>query len=345
MPQTIKDIAKRAGVSIATVSYVVNNSRVVSPEVRGRVEKAINELGYHPDINARSIKTQRTSTIGLIIPDNANPFFAEIAKGVEDAGFEAGYSVILCNSNSMEARELAYINLLLSKRVDGVVFGATSKGVEHARLLVEQSIPTAIFYREVEDLNIDSFRIDNIEAGYKATQHLIDLGHRKIACIQPRSPITPSSGRVLGFRKALLEAGIEVDEELMPVGDNLISGGGDAVMRLLQTKKCFTAIYSTNDAMAIGAMRAARDAGYQIPEDISIVGTDDILLARYSEPPLTTIAQPKQEAGSMAVKLLIERIEKRYKDGPREFILPIELIVRKSTIKLDLEREYRQCIQ
>ncbi len=345
MPQTIKDIAKRAGVSIATVSYVVNNSRWVSPELRERVQSAINELGYYPDVNARSIKTQRTSTIGLIIPDNANHFFAEIAKGVEDAGFEAGYSVILCNSNSMVEREIAYINLLLSKRVDGVVFGATSKGVEHARRLVEQSIPTVIFYREVENLNIDSIRIDNVDAGFKATQHLIDLGHRKIACIQPRSPITPSAGRVLGFRKALLEAGLEADEDLMPVGDNLINGGGDAVMRLLQTKKCFTAIYSTNDAMAIGAMRAARDAGYRIPEDISIVGTDDILLARYSEPPLTTVAQPKQEAGVMAVKFLIERIEKRHEDCPREFTLPTELIIRKSTINFDNKKDYKQCTQ
>jgi LacI family transcriptional regulator len=280
------------------------------------------------------MKTQRTATIGLIIPDNANPFFAEIAKGVEDAGFDAGYSVILCNSNSMEEREISYIKLLLSKRVDGVVFGATSKGVEHVRWLVENSIPTAIFYREVEELNIDSFRVDNVDAGYKATKHLINLGHQAIACIQPRSPSTPSAGRVLGFRKAMAEAELSVEEELMPVGDNLINGGGQAVMRLLQIKKPFTAIYSSNDAMAIGAMRALRDAGYQLPGDISIIGTDDILLAQYAEPPLTTIAQPKQEAGSLAVKHLIERIEKKYTGGPREFILPTELIVRKSTQRI-----------
>lgn len=335
MPTTIKDIAKRAGVSIATVSYVINNSRPVSLDLRERVQAAIDELNYVPDINARSIKTQHTATIGLIIPDNANPFFAEIAKGVEDAGFESGYSVILCNSNGMEEREISYINLLISKRVDGVVFGATSRGVKHVRILVEKSIPTAVFYRDVEGLDIDSLRIDNVEAGYKATRYLLDLGHRKIACIQPKSPYTPSYGRVIGFRKALSEADIDLDEDLLPVGDNLITGGDRAARQLLETQKTFTAIYSANDAMAIGAIHSLRAAGYVIPDDISIIGTDDIALARYVEPPLTTIYQPKQEAGAQAVKGLIERIEKKYSGGPREFILPTELVIRKSTCKID----------
>jgi len=201
------------------------------------------------------------------------------------------------------------------------------------RILVEKSIPTAVFYREVNGLDIDSLRIDNVEAGYKATRHLIDLGHRTIACIQPKSAFTPSYGRVFGFRKAMAEAGLQVDEALLPVGDNLISGGDQAVTQLLQTGKPFTAIYSANDAMAIGAIHTLRDAGYSLPDDISIIGTDDITLARYVEPSLTTICQPKQEAGAQAVKGLIERIEKRYGGGPREFILPTEIIIRKSTTK------------
>ncbi len=328
---TIKDIARKAGVSIATVSYVINKSRTVSPDLAERVKAAIDEIGYYPDTNARSLKSKRTCTIGLIVPDNANPFFAEIAKGVEDAGFEAGFNVILCNSNAMMERELAYINLLVSKRVDGVIFAPTTLSIQPVKRIVDLGIPVVVFYREAHGLDIDSIRIDNLDGSYRATRHLIELGHREIACIRPLSMETPSGRRVEGYQRAMEEAGLSWSAVLMPQGDNRISGGEEATHKLLENGKPFSAIFSTNDAMAIGAMRALHDAGLRIPDDVSVVGFDDITLARYSEPPLTTIAQPKQEAGTLAVQRILERIERIHTSGPREFILETTLIKRRST--------------
>lgn len=328
---TIKDIAKKADVSVATVSYVLNDNRYVSPELRSRVEEAIEELGYRPNLVARSLRQSRTKTIGLIVPDNSNPFFAEIAKGVEDAGFDAGYSVILCNSNAMPERELAYLEVLRSKQVDGIIFIATTAEIRHIRPLVEGGIPAVTFYRESSDMDVDRFFIDNDEAGYLATSHLVELGHQQIACIQPASPVTPSALRVTGFKRALERHGLGPDETLMPRGDNLISGGWRAANLLLESSKPFTAVFASNDAMAIGCIRALRDRGIHVPEDVSVVGVDDIMLASIIEPTLTTVAQPKYEAGRQAVQMLMDRIQGEYEGGPRQVQLSIELVVRNST--------------
>lgn len=328
---TIKDIASRADVSIATVSYVINKSRHVSPELTARVQKTIDELGYRPHEIARSLRSNRTRTIGLIVPDSSNPFFAEIAKGVEDAGFQAGYSVILCNSNAMLERELAHINVLSSKWVDGIIFFSTTTDVKQILPVVERGIATAIFYRSARGLDVDTFRIDNPRVGYLATRHLLDLGHRDVACIRPASSQTASGQRVEGYLRALEEAGLQPEPDLMPQGDNRISGGESAARQLLASGHPFSAIFAANDAMAIGAMRALRENGRRMPKDISIVGVDDITLASYSDPPLTTVAQPKQDAGRLAVRYLTERIEGRYSGGPRDMVMDISLVVRGST--------------
>ena len=342
MPITIKDIARQAGVSVATVSYVVNKSRWVSPELTERVLKAIEQQGYSPNAVARSLRQKRTKTIGLIVPDSSNPFFAEIAKGVEDAGFEAGYSVILCNSNASLDRELVYLDLLQSKRVEGIIFIATTAQVNQIRPIVNSGIPVVIFYRDIPGLEVDTFRIDNLKAGYLATRHLIELGHRKIACIQPASPVTPSSERVEGYKQALSEAGLSWNDQLMPRGDNRVSGGKAAAQKLADSGLSFSAIFSANDAMAIGAMRTLRDLGYQIPLNVSIVGVDDIILASYTEPPLTTVAQPKYEAGCQAIEFLIDRIEGRSTQGPRNVELEIQLTIRGTSIPYNETRELKR---
>lgn len=329
---TIKDIAKQAGVSVATVSYVINKSRFVSPELTGRVLEAIQTLGYSPNAVARSLRQKSTKMIGLIVPDSSNPFFAEIAKGVEDAGYDRGYSVILCNSNASVERELVYLDLLRSKRVEGIIFIATSTHVEQIRPFVRAGIPVVIFYRDIAGVDVDTFRIDNLQAGYLATEYLIRLGHRQIACIQPASAVTPSGQRVDGYKQAMNEAGLAWHEALMPRGDNRVSGGKEAAEALAKSGESFSAIFSTNDAMAVGAMRALRELGYQIPHEVSIVGVDDIILASYTEPPLTTVAQPKYQAGCQAVDFLIQRIEAGYNQGPRSIQLEIELIERSSAV-------------
>jgi LacI family transcriptional regulator len=335
---TIQDIAGHAGVSYQTVSRVLNNKPDVAEETRKRIQQLIKDLDYHPSNAARSLRNQRTKTIGLIVPDSANPFFAEIAKGVENAGFEADYSVILCNSNKMVQRELRHLELLQSKQVDGIIFITTTTQIHQIRPLIEHGIPVVMFYRDPGDLDVDTFIIDNQRAGYVATHHLIELGHKHIACVRPASAATPSARRVEGYRQALYDSGLYWRDELMPWGDNLLSGGERAVYELLVGKANFSAIFACNDAMAIGAMRALRNRGYRIPEDVSVVGVDDVTLASYVEPPLTTVAQPKQEAGEKAVEYLIQRMEKKYSGGARSSLLDIELIVRGSSAAPSLAR-------
>jgi LacI family transcriptional regulator len=327
---TIYDIAERAGVSYQTVSRVVNKRPDVSKQTRARVEEAIRDSDYVPSSNAQSLRNDRTKTIGLIVPDSANPFFAEIAKGVEDAGFEAGYAVILCNSNMILQRELAYLHVLESKGVDGIIFIATTAAIKHIEPIVQRGIPVVIFYRNAGNLNVDTFRIDNFGVGNTAGKYLLNLGHRKIACIMPASCETPSMQRVEGFVQALRANKVRADPALMLQGDNKIASGEDAVSKLIKQGKTFTAIYSTNDAMAIGAIRALHHAGIRIPQEVSIIGTDDLTLASYSEPPLTTIHQPTKAAGQQAIQYLVERIEGKFSNGPREVVLETRLIQRGS---------------
>jgi LacI family transcriptional regulator len=330
MTVTIKDIARIANVSTATVSYVINDTRPVSPERATRVREAIAQLGYAPNAIARSLRQARTRTIGLVIEDNANPFFAEIAKGVEDEAFGRGYSVLLCNSNASPDREQQYLDLLLAKRVDGLIFFSSTGTVERLQPFIAQRIPVVAFYRDVGDLPVDTIKVDNVEIGYVGTRHLIDLGHRQIACIRPASVAGASAQRADGFVRAMEEAGLAIEPRLVLRGDNLVSGGRRATRELLGSARPFTAIFACNDGMAIGSLSALYEGGLRVPRDVSVVGVDDILLASYAQPPLTTVAQPKREAGCMAVEFLDERMAGS--DRPhRSVLLDVALVIREST--------------
>jgi len=267
----------------------------------------------------------------LIVPDNANPFFAEIAKGVEDAGFEAGYSVMLCNSNKSEEREIAHLEMLQSKRVDGILISPASPSAKQVLSVIGQNIPVVVFYRDVGELDVDSFVIDNLKAGYIATQHLIDLGHTDIACIRPISRNTPSAQRVEGYLSAIADHGLEVNPNLLLQGRNDIESGKEVTQALIDSGQIFTAIVASNDAMAIGAVRALLENKINVPGDVSVVGIDNIALASYIEPPLTTVSQQKYETGNKAASYLIERIESKYKGGARMVNLELELIQRASS--------------
>jgi LacI family transcriptional regulator len=328
---TIKDIASRAGVSTATVSYVINGTRFVSPELRDRVMSAVVELDYRPNAVAQSLRQKRTRTIGLIVPDNSNPFFAEVAKGVEDAGYEAGVSVMLCNSDGTFDRELRYLNLLRDKQVEGVVLIATTPGVDHLAGIVERRIPAVVFYRKAARFDVDTLLVDNFGGGHLATRHLIELGHVRIACVAPASVDSPSSLRVSGYRRAMEDAGLEIDEDLIFHGDNRFVGGRDGAEHLLATGKPFSALFAGNDVMALGAMRTFQQRGLSVPDDISVVGFDGIALGDFVTPSLTTILQPRYEAGRTAFRLLLERIVEGYAGPPREIELETRLVVREST--------------
>jgi len=326
---TIKDVAQRAGVSPTTVSHVINETRFVSEELRVRVLEAMEELNYQRSAVARSLRRKETQTIGMMVPDSSNPFFAEVARGIEDTSFSQGYSVILCNSDGDMEKEQFYINVLVEKRVDGIIFVAAGGSAQHIRSLLERDMPLVVVDREIAGVEVDSVLTDNLHGGYLATKHLIELGHRRIGCITGPSDLTPSAERVLGYKRALTEHNLAVDENLIRKGNFHYESGHKAVLEFLTMDDPPTAIFACNDLMAVGAISGARKQSWRVPEDLAIVGFDDIALASFANPPLTTIAQPKYEMGTLAVQMLMERIKDKT-IPPRRRLLETTLVVRES---------------
>jgi LacI family transcriptional regulator len=327
---TIRDVANKAEVSIATVSRVVNGNRPVHPEIRERVLKAIEELDYRPNFLARGLRQRSTCVIGLIIPDNSNPFYAELARAIEDAGFAAGYSVILCNSDLSEEKQQAYVDVLLSHKVDGVILIAMECAVPKVfeRILAE-NIPAVLANIDTLVPTADQVIVDTHQGGYLAGQYLLRLNHRRIGCITLYQPHSYRSSRIVGFRQALAEAGIELTPEDFAIGNGRYESGYEAMQELLQRRPDLTAVFVFNDLMAFGAIGALHAQGLQVPEDISIVGFDNIFYASTFEPALTTIAQPIAAMGQECIALLLERIQQPDKQ-PTHITLPVELMERAS---------------
>jgi len=334
----IKDVAKRANVSITTVSHIINQTRYVSDELTERVNKAMEELDYHPNSLARGLRSGKTKTIGLVIPDISNQFFAEISRKIEDKGFEHGYSVILCNTDDNPQKEKTYIDVLIAKKVEGIIFISTVVESNNLQKTLEFNIPIIVVDRDIKDINSDIVLVDNNVGGYEATRYLIQLGHRRIACIEGPSPITPSSQRVGGYRKALQEARIPVDEDLIIAGDFRYESGNKAMRYLLNLSQPPTAVFACNDMMALGAIQAVNDHGLRIPDDISVIGFDNIPFSQTVYPTLTTMAQPIYEMAGLAVDLLIDRIKLQrqrnrgevQKPGFKRIILETKLVKRNS---------------
>ena len=337
MPRIMmKDVALAAGVSITTVSHVINNTRRVQPETRQRVEQAMQELGYHPSSVARGLRMGVTKTIGLILPDVANPFFAEISRQIEDFGYHQGYSVILCNSDNNPQKQHEYVNTLLAKQVDGVIFISAGDSLDDLSRLSASGIPIVVADREVPLHLADVVMLDNEKSGYKAARHLVELGHKRIACIAGPSHLSPSMLRVEGYQRALQQAGIQYDPMMVVQGDFRIDGGRQAMQTLLQRIPSLTAVFALNDMMAMGAISALREAGLDVPQDVSVVGFDDIVIAGLVDPPLTTIAQPIKEIAHWATSLLIEKMSKRETGNEnRRIALDAQLVVRRSTQKVN----------
>src|SRR6266540_3003288 len=300
---TIREVAESAGVSYATVSHVINNTRVVSQETRERVLAAMKSLNYHPNALARSLRQGKTNTIGLVLPDSANPFFAEISRGIEDEAFKKGYSVFLCNTELDTQRELFYVDVLSKNQVGGIIFVAAGDQADSLDFLLRQNMPVVMIDRDLPNVEVDAVLTDHQLGGFLATQHLIELGHKRIACIAGPSSITPSAERMTGYRKALEQANLPYDENLIIRGD-----------------------YHAQSGMEIT---------HSVLKDLAVVGYDDLELAQFTNPPLTTIAQPKKEIGVQAVNLLVDRISRKSRP-PSRLILAPELIVRRSTKELDL---------
>jgi LacI family transcriptional regulator len=230
--------------------------------LKTRVDKAIAELGYRPNSMARGLRVGESKTIGLIVPDNSNPFFAEILRTIENFGYSNGYSVILCNSDSDVKKEISYTELLHAKQVDGIIFITTNNTVDHLQRLTNNGIPFVIIDRDLHLEDTDVILVDNFTGGYEATKYLISLGHRRIGCISGPSPLTPSADRVGGYKKALREAGIEETPEYIVPGDFQFEGGENGMKQLMSLRNRPTAVFACNDLMALGAMRAMRKRGF-----------------------------------------------------------------------------------
>ncbi|EIV99403.1 LacI family DNA-binding transcriptional regulator [Thermoanaerobacter siderophilus] len=330
MAVTIKDIAKLANVSITTVSRVINNkSEGVSEETRNRILQLVKELGYQPNAIARGLVTKKTKTIGLIIPDISNPFFPDIARGVEDSAHIYGYNVFLCNTDDNLEKESEYINALKEKYVDGIIFTSSSiPKHEHITDLIKSGIPVVIMDRRIDSEDIYGVFLDNYEGGYIATKYLIDLGHKRIGCITGPLYISNAIERLEGYKRALVDNEIEVDNRLIFEGDYKINSGIIGAEKLLEHE--VTAIFASNDLMAYGAYKAIRSYGYKIPDDISVVGFDDIQLSQILEPQLTTIRQPAYDMGLTAARMLIKLIEGKKMNKKIANFRP-QLIIRQST--------------
>ncbi len=328
---TIKDVAQAAGVSITTVSHTINGTRRVSDELRERVLRAMQQLDYHPNGLARGLRMGETKTIGLIVPDNSNPFFAEIARTIENIGFQNGYSVILCNSDGNTEKQQTYVHVLAMKQVDGIIFISAGRSTSDLRFLIDDGIEVVLVDRDEPDPAIDIVLVDNEQGGYNATRYLLDLGHRRIACILGPDSLSPSEQRAAGYRRAISEAGLELPADFVVGGDFMLAGGELAAVELLGRPDPPTAIFVCNDMMAIGAIRGARGRGVRVPEDLSIVGFDDIPLAGAVFPPLTTMAQPTAQIGALATELLLRRLQGPACDvRPERIVLPAQLVIRAS---------------
>lgn len=325
---TIKEVAQAAGVSYTTVSHVLNDTRPVSPAARERVLAAAAALHYVPSALARSLRSQTTGTIGMIIPNNTNPYFSEVARGIEDTCYAAGYSVILCNSDDDPAKQRDYLNVLLTKRCDGLIMAALAE--TDGELLRRRQVPAVFIDRAPEGLEYDVVGIDNLAGGELAGQHLLALGRRRIGCIGGPRELEVSEQRIAGMRRAL---GGALDEDLCETADFSSAGGYAAALRLLARPAAQRpdALFCCNDMMAIGALRAAAELGIAVPGELAVVGFDDIDLAQFVHPPLSSVAQGTRALGNITAACLLERIAQPDRPPQRRRIAPV-LNVRGSSL-------------
>ena len=329
---TIYDVAKRAGVSAMTVSRVINGKKDVKPETRERVLKAIEEIGYVPNSLARSFVLQRTRTIGLVITDITNPFFTTLARGVEDTAMRNQFSVIFCNTDEDPEKEVLYLELLARKRVDGVILASASGKRTPLKSILIRNIPVVLIDREIEGLDdVDIVKGDSVYGAYLLTKHLIELGHRRIGIIVGSKNISTAEDRVEGYKRALKDAGIPLDEQLIKFGKYSRESGYSFTKELLNLENPPSAIFGGNNFIAVGAMMAIRDMGLRVPENIALVSFDDIESLSLVYPFFTVVTQPAYSMGVIATELLIRRIEDKDKvKERRKVILQPDLIVRES---------------
>jgi LacI family transcriptional regulator len=330
---TVSDVAKRAGVSTSTVSHVVNRTRFVSDELRERVLTAMRDLDYEPNAAARMLSLKRSNTIGLIVSDIRNPFFAFVARGVEDVAQEHGYTVLLCNSDEESSKEIACLKALRSRQVDGVLLASAGVANEYLSRLVDAGFPVVLVDRDLPGLQTPAILLDNEGAAHGAIRHLIALGHRRIAMLTGRGSISTTIERLAGYRRALTEAGIQLDDGLVVSGESTSEGGAAAARAVLDLETPPTAIFSGNNLMSIGALQAIAHRGLVVPDEIAIVGFDDFPFpwSDAFRPQLTTVAQPTYELGRRAAEMLVKQLRGASTQSAERVVLEGTLVIRESS--------------
>ena len=311
MATTIGDVARKARVSTATVSRVLAGQGRARPETRDRVFEAARELGYRPSGVARSLRQRATRTLGLIVTDIENPFFPQLVRAVEDAARDLGYAILFCNAADDPEREAGYLDLLVDRWVDGVVIAASSLGGRHREWLADAQLPIVLVNSTDPAIGLSSIASDNHAGGALAAAHLAELGHERFGLITAPPRNTDGPDRLTGARDALRGAGINDDRVLVATDEAGVAGGERAATDILVRDRRVTALVAYNDLMAIGAMRAVRAAGLRIPSDVSVVGFDNVDLATYVDPPLTTVAQATSQMGHWAVTQLAAELADR----------------------------------
>jgi len=314
-PVSIKDIARAAGVSHSTVSRALAGSSLVAPETKRRIQHIAREMGYTPSAIARGLVTKRTDTIGLVVTTITDPFIAQVVRGVEETALDNGYSVILCDCNAEPERELAGVRILREKRVDAIIVASSRVGSLYVPLLEELGIPVVLINNQQEGRYVHSVRTDDLAGGRLVGEYLVSLGHRRIAYIGGPSDAHASLERLEGCRAALREHGLDIATDRILPGDGRTGGGQAGVNLLLQRSPHPTAIFCYNDVTAIGALRAIKSAGLRVPDDLSIVGYDDIAFAAFVDPPLTTVAQAKHTLGQRAMRLALNLLDEQEETG------------------------------
>lgn len=332
---TLKEVAKKAGVSITTVSRVINGSSKVNEETRERVKKAMTQLDYQPNRVAQRLRASngRSKLLGLIIPDIQNQFYSGIVRGIEDVTYGNDYAVILCNSDENPNKERFYLEVLKSESVDGIILPPIHQFGEEIENILDMGIPIVCVDRKLMRKKVDTVVIGNEQGGYDAVSHLIELGHRKIAILTSSLQFSSFDERQKGYERALKENGIEIDKRLIKEGDPRSSETARSLAdELLQLDTPPTAIFAANNLMTLGVLESLNKHNLQIPRDISIIGFDDLPWAKAISPPLTAVKQPAYEMGQKAAELFFKRVEDPSRETV-EVVLEPQLIIRESTAK------------
>jgi LacI family transcriptional regulator len=340
---TLFDVARLAGVSIQTVSAVVNDKPGISEPTQARVRQAVNQLNYHPNILASSLRARKSFTIGVIVPSITNPYFPEFVRGVEDVAHKHGFSLFLCNSDNQSDKELAYLKLLRRYAIAGFIdacYMENSRCIETLIDLIEHGVPVVLLGNlriHPKAVIVDS---KNKEGGHAAVTHLVELGHHRIGVIRP-PPTIVGLDRLKGFALGFRAHGLPIIDKYWVEGGFDVSHGEAGIKRLLQLSHPPTAVIAANDLVAIGAATAVRRLGGSVPEDVSIIGYDNIRMAELYDPALTTISQPVYDMGVAAMRAIIRRIEDRSLGGAKRDFTP-RLIARASTRSLNLNKKARR---